>query len=106
MSNLKTIKTKNIPIELDRTRYIRYDLNAFAEMEDRYGSVEKAMAAIEEGSIKAVRFILWAGLVHEDETLTERQVGAFVGLQEMSDIQDAILNALESANPAEDAVGN
>jgi hypothetical protein len=42
---------------------------------------------------------LWAGLLHEDETLTEKRVGGMVTLSNMSEIMDKITSALTEAMP-------
>lgn len=99
MSNVDKVKIKPIPIELDKARTIVFDLNAYAELEDKYGSIEKAMEALETGSIKAVRAVLWAGLLHEDEKLTEKQVGAMIGMQEMKTLTQSIMDGISSSMP-------
>ena len=35
-----------IKIKLDKERYLRYDLNALCDLEDRFGSLDKAMDAL------------------------------------------------------------
>lgn len=104
MANLKDVKSKNNTIKLldGVERVIKFDLNAMAELEDKYGSVEAAFEALEKNSIKALRFILWAGLVHEDESLTERQVGSLIDMKYMQDIMDNLGEALESDMPSEE----
>ena len=65
------IKGKRIPIELDRTRHLIYDLNALAELEDRVGDLDKFFKSLSEKKglpLKIMRFMLWAGLISEDET--------------------------------------
>lgn len=52
-------------------RYVRYDLNAFAEMERIYGSMEAANEALAKGSMADVRRILWLGLIHNQAILDE-----------------------------------
>lgn len=52
-------------------RYVRYDLNAFAEMERIYGSMDAANAALTKGSMTDVRRILWLGLIHDQAVLDE-----------------------------------
>ena len=66
MSNLREVKPKVKTITLSDgvEREIRFTLNAMAELEDRYGSVQAAFEALDNNSIKAVRCILWAGLMH------------------------------------------
>lgn len=52
-------------------RLVRYDLNAFAEMERIYGSMDAANAALTKGSMTDVRRILWLGLIHDQAELDE-----------------------------------
>jgi DNA-directed RNA polymerase len=56
---------------LGELRYVRYDLNAFAEMERIYGSMDSANAALTKGSMTDVRRILWLGLIHDQAILDE-----------------------------------
>lgn len=86
MSDVAKVKRQPVYIELDgKQRQLKYTLNSFAEMEEKYGSVDAALKAMEDGSIKAVRFMLWIGLMHDDEDLTEKQVG---GMIELSDLEE------------------
>ena len=101
---LKDIREITIPIELDRPRGLKFDLNAFAELEDKFGSMDAAFQAMQKGSLKAARTLLWAGLLHEDETLTERKVGGLVTLANLSGIMDSITSALTAAMPDVDEV--
>lgn len=103
-SNLKDIRMSAVPVTLDVPRKIRFDMNALAELEDRYGSPQKAFEALQNGSFKAVRFLLWAGLIHEDEKLTERQVGAMLTMQNLGEVIDRIGEAINGDMPeAEEA---
>ena len=54
---------------------------------------------MQAGSVKATRTLLWAGLPHEDEKLTERQVGAMISLTNVERIMEQIAEALTSALP-------
>ncbi len=47
--------------------------------------------------MKATRTLLWAGLLHEDENLTERQVGAMISLTNVESIMEQIIEALFAA---------
>ena len=96
---LRDIREITVPIELDRPRSLKFDLNAFAELEEKFGSMDAAFQAMQKGSMKAARTLLWAGLLHEDETLTEKRVGSMVTLANMSGVMDKITNALTEAMP-------
>lgn len=96
-----------------KTRTIQYDLNSFAELEKKYGSVEAAMQELQKGGMKAVRTILWAGLIHEEAILDEDgepvaynitpyQVGSWVKPSQMPEISKLIERAMEASMPTPD----
>ena len=99
---LHDVKPVTVSLTLDKERALKYDLNAFAEIEEVYGSMQQAFAAMQSGSMKAARTLLWAGLLHEDEKLTPRNVGALVTLDNMNSVMDAISEALLEAMPEDD----
>jgi len=48
MSNLEDIKAKGTEVILSGNKeYLKYDLNAFAELEERYGSINKAIDGLQ-----------------------------------------------------------
>ena len=96
---LHDIREVRIPIELDKPRTLLFDLNAFAELEDKFGSLDQAFQKMQQDSVKATRTLLWAGLLHEDENLTERQVGAMISLTNVESIMEQITEALTAALP-------
>lgn len=104
MSNLRDAKprVKTITLNDGVEREIRFTLNAMAELEDRYGSVDAAFKALDSGSIKAARCVLWAGLLDSDETLTEQQVGKLIDIQLMNKIMEDLGDALSEDMPAKD----
>lgn len=104
MSNLSDVKSKVTTITLSDgvERELKYTLNALAEMEDRYGSVDAAFKALENNSIKAVRFVIWAGLLHTGEGLTEQQVGDLIDIQCMESVVSKIGTAMDNDMPKEE----
>ena len=101
MSNLKAVKprVKTITLNDGIEREIKFTLNAMAELEDRYGSVDKAFEALESNSIKAARCILWAGLLHTEEGLTEQQVGNLIDLDILNDVMVTMADAMGEDMP-------
>lgn len=109
MSNLNDVRAKGTPITLNDgvERELKFTLNALAEMEDRYGSVEETFKKLEANSIKAIRFVLWAGLLHTEEGLTEQQVGNLLDVQSLERLVASITNAMEAdMPPKEEALPN
>ena len=101
MANVKDVKSKAVKITLTDgvERTIKFTLNAMAELEDRYGSVEEAFKQLDNNSIKAVRCILWAGLIHEDPELTEQQVGNLIDIQYMQELMASLGEAFDADMP-------
>ena len=102
MSNLHDVKPTRNTITLNDgvEREIAFTLNAMAELEDRYGSVEKAFEELEEKqSIKAARFILWAALMEKNPDLTERQVGSLIDAAYIQTIMSTMSDALNADMP-------
>lgn len=101
MANVKDVKSKAVKITLTDgvERTIKFTLNAMAELEDRYGSVEEAFKQLDNNSIKAVRCILWAGLIHEDPDLTEQQVGNLIDIQYMQELMTSLGDAFDADMP-------
>lgn len=87
-----------VEIKLDKKRTLRFTLNALAEMEDKMGVPLSKMSEVEMG-IKTVRTMLWAGLIHEDEDLTEREVGNMVDFENLEYIQTKVAEAFSAAQP-------
>lgn len=101
MSNLKDVKqqTNKITLKDGIERNMCFTLNAMAELEDKYGSVEEAFAQLDKGSIKAIRAVLWAGLIHESPDLTEQQVGNLIDIQYLQELVEKMGNAIGSDLP-------
>ncbi|MCL6611176.1 MAG: hypothetical protein K6T66_06525 [Peptococcaceae bacterium] len=99
MSNVSDIRPKPVKIMLDKERHLLYDLNAFACLEEEYGNIDGALDALAKGKVNALRAILWAGLVHEDESLTPKDVGKLLTLADLQRVAEAVNEALSHAMP-------
>lgn len=101
-ANLRNVRPKAVPIMLDKERHLLYDLNAFAELEEVFGTVEEALRALESGKLKALRAIIWCGLIHEDESISISDVGALIGLADIEPVALALNEAISSAMPQQE----
>lgn len=100
MSHLKDIKPKNVDIQLEGKVYkIRFDINALVELEDHYGDIDQAMGALDKGSFKAARTLLWAGFRRYHPEMSEADVGALMDLSNMKEISMKLGEALRAALP-------
>ncbi len=76
---------KSVAIELDKKRNLRYGMNALVTVEEQIGKPITSLD-LENISMKDLRSILYAGLVHEDKDLTPEQTGNLI--DEYSNITD------------------
>ena len=96
-------------------RFVRYDLNAFAEMEHIYGSMEAANEALTKGSMSDVRRILWLGLIHDQAILDDvtgepikyklsmYEVGRWLTPANMKEVMEKLNSAISGSVPEETA---
>lgn len=112
MSNVRDVKenkggTATLSLGGEMRR-LKFDLNSFAELEELFGGVEDAMKALDKGSIKALRAIVWAGLLHDnmDErgnaTLSLKEVGAWIDIKDLPHFSEKLGKALAEALPQEE----
>ena len=107
MANIENVRKAPVVIDIGDgiERRLRYTLNAFALIEEKYGTIDKAMEVLEAGSIAAIRFALWAGLVHEDENLSEHYVGDQIDLSDLEALAEKMNEAMMGDLP-QDKVAN
>jgi hypothetical protein len=101
LSNLKEIKVKEVGLILDKERHLRYDMNALAIIQDKYGDIMAALDKMmgKKLDVRALTTLLWAGLIHEDKELAEEYVGSLIPLGGLQNIQELLLDALGASLP-------
>ena len=88
---------KTTTFEVDgKKRVMSYDLNALAEIGDRIGikiKLDKLSESLMEPeySPSALRTIWWAGFIHEDEELTEKEAGKWVNQDNIAEALDCFM---------------
>lgn len=107
----KTFQTGELPFELGgRKRRLQFDLNSFAELENKFGSVNDAMNELQTGGMKSIRFILWTALIHDEAILddigepvgykiTPYQVGGWITPQMLPEISQKLTEAMGVSLP-------
>lgn len=106
MSNIAEIKPIKKTIDLGDgvEREVIFSLNAMAELEEKYGSVDDAFAKVQNGSVAAIRFLLWCVLVPDGEAdLTEREIGKLIKIDNLNEIMDVLMDTLQEQMPNMDA---
>ena len=106
MANIEKVRKAPVVVDIGDgvERKLRYTLNSFALIEEKYGTIDKAMEILESGSIAAVRFVLWAGLVHEDENLSEHYVGDQIDLSDLEGLAEKMNKAMMGDLPQDEVV--
>lgn len=114
MSKLEDVRApKPVTINLGgEERELQFDMNAYAELEKRYGSVEKAMNTLQQGKMSDLRIVLWAGLIHNqavlDEftgepiryNLTPYQVGSWIkSAQQLEEVGNKLAEVMTGSMP-------
>jgi hypothetical protein len=97
--------TQSIPIELGgKTRHIRFTFNALVALEEELGIPISEIGNILSGSVSLtnLRRLVWAGLIHEDEELTQKQVGDMLSPDIIFMIAEKLAKAFEAAFPSEE----
>ena len=105
MSNLADVRGKKITVVLSDgiERELRFTLNSMAEIEDKYESAEAIFEALDKKrSFKALRTLLWAGLIHEDAKLTETQVGGLINMANVEELMVQVVTAVNGDMPSQD----
>lgn len=102
MANVSSVRGKE-PVKVDigdgKLRTLKYNLNAFAMLEEKYGSIDEALETLENGSIIAVRFVLWVGLLQGDPEITEDYVGSVIDITDMERIAEDMNRAMVNDLP-------
>ena len=125
MSGVKNVRVKPVKIEIDGNVYeVKYDFNAFIELEEIYGSIEEAMESMqgeivldEKGksiivkddedndvekrkfSLKAMRDFLWAGMLFGNTKITKQEVGKLLEFGNFQYVVTEMMSAITGALP-------
>ncbi len=89
-------------------RHFLLDLNAIEAFEETTGInlMEKSSLDTQKMSIKELKALVWAGLLHEDSDLTIRQVGSMVHTGNMLELTSAITEAMSNSMPENKETGS
>ena len=89
-----------VKITFDKERTFRLDLNAMITFEEATGkSLIDGTFKANKMSPKELRSMLWVILLHEDDSLTEKQVGSWVTVNNMVEVTTKLNEAFEVAMP-------
>lgn len=90
-------QVKKVFVQLDKKRQLHLDFNAMVAFEDETGTSLFEMKDTDSMSAKTIRALLWACLLHEDESLDIKDVGKFVTLSNIQEISEKLGEAMAIA---------
>lgn len=80
---------------------LKFDLNTLCTLQDKFGDdVLGVLGGLDESNFKSIRSILHAVLAHEG--LSESEVGSLITMSNITDVVEALQQAMESAVPEAD----
>lgn len=101
MSQVNDVRRKPIFVNLKGEEHeIIFSLEAFAEMEERYGSVDAAMEEMNKGKVKDIKFFLWAALLHEDNPPSEKEIAKAIDIRDLKELIARVMQALGADAPS------
>lgn len=80
--------TRGVPVTIDRQRHFRYSLATLRKIEEELGGLDKI-----EG-VGNITHVLWLGLKHEDDELTEAQLAELIDAEMLPDVILAMRKAM------------
>ena len=94
----KDLKVIPTTINLKGKNYeLNFDLNAMAELEDKYDTIQNAIVELKKKKLSAVRAFVYACLKSSDENLTEYEVGRLVDINSFNAVEKAITHLMSEA---------
>lgn len=112
---MSAIKDGRYAIELGgKTRHLLFTLNALDEVQDRFGGYDKLAEVFDQSNKDWIKNTKWLftlllneGADEDEQPVTEQQVGRWIHMGNIGEVQSAILKAFAvgtrgTTEPAED----
>lgn len=97
---MNNVRDLGVAVELDKTRHMKFSLNALCDLQDEYGDVIDVFTkATENQDFKMIRQLLYVSLRDEDEALDVREVGKMIDMQNLNTVMEALTDALTASVP-------
>lgn len=90
-----------VTINLDRPRTLVMSFNALCRAEEATG-INLLVTDIAFSSVRVLRALVWAGLLHEDPTISIERVGDLIEEAGADNVLMAVLDAYTAAMPERD----
>lgn len=113
VTDIREVSNKVTIVLGGKERELRFDMNAFAELEIRFGSIEKAMEQLASGQMRNIRMVLWVALIHaevkgfDEDTgeptgynITPYEVGSWItNMSMLGEISELLGQAMQMGMP-------
>jgi hypothetical protein len=101
MSKLNLVKAKGVTISLGgKDIELVYDFNAFAELEEKFGTVQKAFEAMSVNPrMTDILNIIKAGMASSDIDISTKELGSYLTPRNITQLVEVITDALTSSLP-------
>jgi hypothetical protein len=88
-----------VAIELDKVRHLQFDFNSASAFEEATGKSVFEVASIKGMGARDMRAFIWACLIHEDESLTIKQVGSMIHMGNLAYVSEKFLAIYNTSTP-------
>lgn len=94
------LKNKGIKFNLGNKEYkLKFNMNTFCELEEVYGDINKAFEDLQNMKIKSIRALIYSAIKVQDETVTLKDVGDMLELNDLERLGTVINEALGDSMP-------
>lgn len=95
------MKDKGTSVKLGgKVRTLKFDLNSLCVLGEKFENIDDAFNGLEKRDFKIIRTLIYCVLASdEDEDFTEKDAGSLVTLANITDVVDALSEALSEAMP-------
>lgn len=107
MSDKDDITFNGVEIRLDKVRHLKYSLQGLRIVTKKYGSLQNAINKLQGGGedvsdemLDILSTLVHAGLIWEDETLTQDFVEKIIEFKHIAILPEKILEAVSNSLPA------
>jgi len=100
-SKAKIMKDAGTKVTLgNEVKTLKFDLNSLCVLSEKFENIDDAFKGLEKRDFKIIRTLMYAALASdEDDSFTEKDAGALVTLRNITDVADALAEALSDAVP-------
>jgi hypothetical protein len=105
--SIDDISYKGVEVQLDKIRHIKYTFAGMRIILKQYGTLQNALNILEkmgnsdltEEGLDILSTLIYAGLIHEDEELTQKKAENIIEFRSITKLTNALTEALSGSLP-------